>query len=195
MDKTSISALSSLIGVILGFVLGQFADWFKSSRLVKRQQKSIRQIIFLEIQKDYRLLSLFWEQIKNSAKIVNEMPADPAEHPIAHYVAKAPFPYLSTAVWDSNLTHISQVYNPEEIKKIWDFYEAVLQLDNLSKSIKHLRESAYLRGNTESGSLFPSGKIAASLEFSSDSEKPVELFVEIIEDILRNRSPNEIAKP
>ena len=123
------------------------------------------------------------------------MPADPAEHPIAHYLAKRPFPYLSTAVWDSNLNQIAQVYDSKEIKKIWDFYEAVLQLDNLSKGIKNLRESAYLRGNSESGSLFPSGKIAASMEFSSDSEKPVELFVKIIEDILNNRSPSEIAKP
>ena len=115
MDKTSISALSSLIGVILGFVLGQFADWFKSSRRLKRQQKSIRQIIFLEIEKDYRALSLFWEQIKTSAKVLDEMPADPAEDPIAYYIAKTPFPYLSTAVWDSNLTHISQVYERGQV--------------------------------------------------------------------------------
>jgi len=194
MDKASISALSSLIGVILGFVLGQFADWFKSSRRLKRQRKSIRQIIFLEIEKDYRSFSSFWEQIKTSAKVLNEMPADPAEHPMAHYIANTPFPYLSTAVWDSNLTQISQVYNSKEIKKIWDFYEAVFQLDNLSKGITNLRESAYLGGNAESGSFFPSGKIVASMEFSSDSEKPVELFVKIIEDILQNRSPSEIAK-
>lgn len=195
MDKTIISALSSLIGVILGFVLSQFADWFKSSRQFKKQQKSVRQIIFLEIEKDYRLLSLFWEQIKDSAKVLNEMPADLAEYPIAHYLAKTPFPYLSTAVWDSNLTKISQVYDSKEIKKIWDFYEALLQLDNLSKGIINLRESAYLRGTAESGSFFPSGKIVASIEFNSDSEKPVKMFVKIIEDILNNRSPSEIAKP
>lgn len=195
MDKASISALSSFIGVILGFVLGQFADWFKSSRQLKRQRKSIRQIIFLEIEKDYKSLSSFWGQIKTSAKVLNEMPADPAEHPIAHYIAKTPFPYLSTAVWDSNLAQISHVYNSNEIKKIWDFYEAVFQLDNLSKGITNLRGSAYLGANAESGSFFQSGKIAASMEFSSDSEKPVELFVKIIEDILQNRSPSEIAKP
>lgn len=195
MDKVSISALSSLIGVVLGFALGQFADWFKSSRRLKKQRKSIRQIIFLEIEKDYRSLSSFWEQIKTSANVLNEMPTDPAEHPVAHYIAITPFPYLSTAVWDSNLTQISQVYNSKEIKKIWNFYEAVFQLDNLSKGIAHLRESAHLGRNSESGSLFPTGKIAASMEFSSDSEKPVKLFVKIIEDILQNHSPILIAKP
>lgn len=195
MDKASISALSSLIGVVLGFALSQFADWLKSSRRLKRQRKSIRQIIFLEIEKDYKSLSSFWEQIKTSAKVLNEIPADPAEHPIAHYIAKTPFPYLSTAVWDSNLTHISQVYASKEIKKVWDFYEAIFQLGNLSKSIAYLRESAYLGSNSESDSFFPRGKIAASMEFSSDSEKPVQLFVKIIEDILQNHSPSEIAKP
>jgi hypothetical protein len=65
----------------------------------------------------------------------------------------------------------------------------------LSKGITNLRESAYLGSNAESGSFFPEGKIAASVEFSTDSEKPVKLFVKIIEDILQNHSPSEIAKP
>jgi len=82
MDKTSLTVLSSLVGVVLGFALSQFADWFKSIQSSKRQQKSIRQIIFLEIKKNYRLLNLFWKQIKKSAQIDEEMPCDPAEHPL-----------------------------------------------------------------------------------------------------------------
>jgi len=86
-------------------------------------------------------------------------------------------------------------YDSQEITKLWDFYEDIFQLANLSEGIKYLRESAYARESAESGSIFPSGKIAASMEFNTDSKKPVEQFVTIIEGILKYRSLDEIAKP
>jgi hypothetical protein len=191
MDKLIIS----ILGVVLGFVLSQLAEWFKSIQRYKKQRKSIRRIFFLEIKKNYRLLYLFWNQIKESAQIDDEIPADPAEYPIAHYISITPFPHLSTTIWETHLSQITSAYDSEEITKLWGFYEDISQLDNLSKSIKYLRESAYARESAESGSIFPTGKIAASMHFNTDSKNSVEQFVTIIEGILKYSSLDEIVKP
>jgi hypothetical protein len=176
-------ALATIVGVILGFALGQGAEHFKLKRDKKKTVRSVRLLLFLETKKNYRLLSIYWRGLD---KLVTEQqggkPANPSSSH-AHAIVDVAFPVFSRLAWDNVFVRMPESFSYEEIIHIWDYYEDLLQLAKLRMDILDLRrdcESKIVAAETAPliGKVIPDG------EFLEKAKGPVDDFIRIIKGIM-----------
>lgn len=183
MEKETLGVIGTFGGVLLGFSLSQVAEWCRSRRIKKISRKSVRHLLFLEIRKNYRLLGIYWDEVKSLA---SKRPKNDEETFLSSYaysISDTPFPLLSRSGWETHLGKATEAFSIEEITRVWDFYEDLSQLSKLHEGITYLRDAAHARSNVAVPGVFAPG-IEAAMEFNGSSEGPVKQFKMIIEGVL-----------
>jgi len=114
-----IQAMITLGAVVLGFTLGQFAEWLKSSNSEKKKAKSLQALIDLEVAKNISQVSAYWDKVLTSNDDLLDEDGDFKSVSLANFVATNPFPVLSLIAWRANLGEIASVYTVKEMEKLW----------------------------------------------------------------------------
>lgn len=185
MEKEMLGVLGSLGGVILGFSLSQTAEWYRSKRTKRNSRKSVRHLLFLEIRKNHRLLSIYWAEVELLAAKRPKKDEDNCLSSYVYSISETPFPLLSRSGWEAHLEKVTETFSVNEITHVWDFYEDLSQLSTLYEGITYLRDAAHTRGNAAVPHPFAKG-IAAAMEFQGSSEGAVRQFKMIIEGVLKH---------
>lgn len=186
MDKEILGIIGTFGGVVLGFSLSQAAEWYRSRRIKKISRKSVRHLLLLEIRKNYRLLGIYWDEVKLLTSKKSNEDEETSLISYAYSISETPFPLLSRSGWESHLGKATEAFSIEEITHVWDFYEDLSQLSKLHEGITYLRDAAHTRSNAAVPGPFAHG-IAAAMEFHGSSEGPAKQFKMIIEGVLEFR--------
>ncbi len=72
-DSETTRTLTTLGAVILGFALGQVAEFFRSKRADRKLKKSTRALVELEMARNRSLLSEYWQSVIKSKKGVRDI--------------------------------------------------------------------------------------------------------------------------
>jgi hypothetical protein len=124
-----------IIGVLVGFLLSQFANlmsWWISERRLK---KLIRVLIGVEIDQNLALLRDYWHNVSlppdddpdEETPNVKEVEADR----LARRAVEIPLSSLSNKAFDSQLGSLPKVLSEEEIRLTWQVYEEFSQIQSL----------------------------------------------------------------
>jgi hypothetical protein len=182
MENVTIGAIATIAGVILGFTLSQGAEYYKSNRARRKTRKAVRLLMFLEIKKNYHLLSIYWYNLERS---VTKEGMDEKDIPLFSYaygISDIAFPIISRSGWDAFFEKIPESFSYEEITHIWDFYEDLFQLTKLYKDISDQRRDSETKvTRAESAPL-----MAKAIPYNQILEKmkgPVDDFLRIIKGI------------
>ncbi len=124
-------AITTISAVILGFCLGQISDWIKSTKALRKKEKSLRQLITLEIENNVLEIKHYWNKVLGSSDSWETEDGDFRFVQLAEEAANNPFPFLSTDVWKANLGEIASVYSVTELNKLWYFQKNLERLSSL----------------------------------------------------------------
>jgi hypothetical protein len=143
-----------VIGVVIGFLLSQFAGltaWLIASR---REKRLTRLLVALEVTHDLKLLGDYWEnvalpsdeelqddggqddetaaqaehgQVIRRSKRPHETEADR----LARRAVEIPLPVLSVRAMDSQLAALPRALAESQIRDVWRFYEDLAQVQAL----------------------------------------------------------------
>lgn len=178
-----VGAVATITGVILGFALSQTAEYFKAARSRQRTTKAARLLLFLEVKKNYRLLSIYWYSL---IKAVTEKHGTDQHVPPTLYataIVDTAFPVFSNSVRERLVERMAESFSFEEISHTWDFYEDLTQLTKLHVDISDLRQRS--NANIAATEATPSiGKAIPYEEFIEKAKGPVDDFIRIIKGIM-----------
>ena len=127
----------SIIGVLVGFLLGQVAHvtrWLISSRNEKRR---VRLLVGLEINQNLALLRDYWHNVAlppdeetdrlRGVKRVPEVEADR----LARRAVEIPLPILSDKAFNTQLAVLPKAFDEKTIRDTWHVYEQMDQVEAL----------------------------------------------------------------
>jgi hypothetical protein len=127
----------SIIGVIVGFLLGQVAHvtrWLISSRNEKRR---IRLLVGLEINQNLALLRDYWHNVElppdeetDRLRGVTRVPEVEGDR-LARRAVEIPLPVLSDKAFNSQLAMLPKALSEKTIKDTWHVYEQLDQVEAL----------------------------------------------------------------
>lgn len=128
----------SMIGVVVGFLLGQVANvtgWLISSR---KEKRLIRLLVALEINQNLALLRDYWHNVAlppddeetDKARGVKRVPEIEADR-LARRAVEIPLPVLSNKALNSQLANLPKALDEEKIKLTWHVYEQLDQVQAL----------------------------------------------------------------
>jgi hypothetical protein len=193
MDDSTIKIVLSFGGVVLGFALSQMADWIKNIRISKITKKSLRKLIYLEIEKNHRLLSIFWHDTISS---IPDRDKKEELIPLGNFIVENAFPQLSRSAWENNLWKVSESFSHEEISRMWDFYEDLLQLKNIYEYLSYINEQSENANRNSALSNFVCGnsvaKILSVISFQDKAKNEISRFKLIIEGVIKNNGTDKI---
>ena len=125
--------IGTLIGTILGFFLSEWSTLRKEERTEKKQAKSIKMMISLEIDCNLKALHEFWlevNQTNNQDKDINAQKRIKA----GRFVRSTSF-LLSREVLDSHLSVISIALQEQESVQVIQFYDRIRRLEAIRSSL------------------------------------------------------------
>ncbi|MDX6498102.1 MAG: hypothetical protein QOG23_1362 [Blastocatellia bacterium] len=124
----------SIVGVVVGFLLGQVANvtgWLISSRKEKRLS---RLLVALEINQNLALLRDYWHNVAlppnvetDKARGVTRVPEIEADR-LARRAVEIPLPVMSNKALNSQLAVLPKALDEKTIRLTWHLYE---QLDQV----------------------------------------------------------------
>lgn len=141
--------ITSLVGVVVGFLLAQAANLFSMQRVIARRRKSSRTLVSLEVTSNLELLSDFWQNVT-----LEPEENDPDEVAAERYGRRAteiPLPFFAELAWSSQLDHLPEVLSENELTEVWTFYDGISKIRVLHRRLVSVRES----GAAERISKFP----------------------------------------
>lgn len=184
MDKI----VGSLIGVVVGFLLSQFAGFVKGTAAKRRERNSIRRLLSLELNQNLSQLEDYWHDVSLSPD-----EDEPKENQTLRLVRRSqeiPYPSFVSIVWQSHISRLAEFLNEEELKEVWRQYEIIRFLPSLHEKLgsattcKTEREYGYSRA---SRALRVQGINSAT--FKSESAALMMEFKILIEESLKIGNP------
>lgn len=197
--------MTSLVGVIVGFVLGQIASvlrWVLSSR---RANRLCRLLVSLEIQHNLTLLQDYWHNValppdEDADDDADDDSVSTAPNPqakpeaevdrLARRAVEIPLPILSSRALDSQLGALPNALTEVEMRAVWRFYEDLSQVRALHEWLCALSRTA-----SEKKTGFPSASRAVrsqaltSATFYDTKSAAIFDFRRAIAELLRAGNP------
>ncbi|PZV18098.1 MAG: hypothetical protein DCF22_02305 [Leptolyngbya sp.] len=141
-SKSYLSANPAIIGVLVGFILSQLAIFTRDWAINRKKEKSVRNILELEISHNLILLNTF----RNKVKLANRNKLILDSFPFSNWQHK---------VLESCLLEIPNVLNSERILEVFAFYKDLGVLTDsysILLELKSASEAAIKDGNEASHS-------------------------------------------
>lgn len=191
-DPETMRSVTTLGAVLLGFLLGQTSEWFKSRRKAKKQRESVRSLIELETNNNLSLINNFWNAILGRKESWNSEDGSFPYAQLADQASRVPFPPLTTDAWRANLSEVATAYVESELKAMWKLQR---ELDRIFSLHTFFCESQNERRNSSrfTHAVHGSSTIGAMISgfgFSDSVREPAREFKELIESVSAFKLPN-----
>lgn len=197
--------MSSIIGVIVGFALGQLASVLKWIYTSRRANKLCRLLVSLEIQHNLTLLQDYWHNValppdedyeeeeggENELRPKQKVEPEREVDRLARRAVEIPLPILSSRALDRQLAALPSALTESEMRSVWRFYEELAQIRSLHEWLSQLSH----QGDTTKKSGFPSASKAVrsqaltSATFYDTKSAAIFDFRRAIADLLRAGNP------
>lgn len=185
MDAELLRTVTTLSAVILGFVLGQVAELFRTRRTSRKASAATRAIVELEIAQNRTMLSDYWHKVIASCDSWRETDGAVSYIKLARAVIKFPFPPIGKSVWLASLGNLTSSYSPGALAELWGTHEAFDRLSVLRRQMEVLEQDSESAGrHAESRNDMPLG-ILSTLVGSAHFANSAELFAREFETQMR----------
>ncbi|WP_423459469.1 hypothetical protein [Ottowia sp. VDI28] len=184
-DLETMRSITTLGAVLLGFLLGQASEWFKSRRKAKKQKESVRRLIELETKNNVSLIQKFWNAILERKENWDSEDGSFLYAQLADQASRIPFPPLTTDAWRANLGEVAIAYTEPELEAMWKLQrelDRILSLHAFFCEAQNERRDASRFTHTAHGSS-AMGAIISSFGFSDSVMEPAREFKKLIENI------------
>jgi ABC-type multidrug transport system fused ATPase/permease subunit len=169
MSDSIVTAITTIIGVLLGFLLAELSNGLRESRAGKRQAKITKEILRQEINLNLATIRVIKADFSKSTKKLNEYDED--DDSDDYFVARTEWlaPLfsvlrLSTKIYESQLPYLNMALSSDEATKVVSFYS----------KLESMTQSASLLGSTTKHSpvfgslLMQIGQLIDDIELSSN---------------------------
>lgn len=174
MDAELLRSVTTLCAVILGFVLGQVAELFRTRQTSRKASAATRTIVELEMEQNRAMLSDYWHKVITSYDSWREEDGAVNYIKLARAVIKFPFPPIGKSVWLSLLGNLASSYSPGELTELWGTHETFDHLSVLRRQMEILEQGSESAGRyAESRNDLPLGflsTIVGSAHFANGAE-------------------------
>lgn len=185
-DPETMRSLTTLGAVILGFLLGQTSEWFKSRRKAKKQKKAVRRLIELETKNNVSHIRHLWNAIQERKDNWHSDDGAFLYEQLADQASRVPFPPLTTDVWRANLGEVAAAYTEFELEEMWKLQRELERVYSLhaffceaqSERRDSSRHTHAVRGSSAIGAF------VSSLGFYESVKEPAKEFKVLIENVL-----------
>ena len=178
-------SLTTLGAVVLGFVLGQTSEWFKSRRKARKQKNAVRRLIELETKNNVSLIQHLWNAILERRDSWNSEDGAFLYAQLADQASRVPFPPLTTDAWRANLGEVAAAYTESELEAMWKLQrklERILSLHVFFCEAQSERRDSSRHSHVVHGSSAV-GAIISGLGFSESVKEPAKEFKALIESV------------
>ena len=189
-EKKMADFIITIASVVLGFILGQSAEFIKDIKKNRERKKSVKQLVELELNKNKDLLTDYWLSVSKKEKSWFDEKNKFRFIKLAYAINDVPFPRLSRIVWDNSINTIPSIYKNEEIKNIWETFESydlLLEIREHLFSKENEAQDAGIRAENRinrSGGGGIMSNLLQSMHFSGDASVYAEKFKNVIENVI-----------
>lgn len=184
-DSETMRSVTTLGAVVLGFLLGQTSEWFKSRRKAENQRKSVRRLIGLETKNNISHIQSFWNAILERKESWNSEDGAFLYAQLADHASRVPFPPLTTDAWRTNLGEVANAYTESELEEMWILQRELERILSLHaffcEAQSERRDSSRFSHSVNGSSVF--GAISSGIGFSESVKDPAREFKALIESI------------
>lgn len=174
MDAELLRSVTTLCAVILGFVLGQVAELFRTRRTSQKVSVATRAIVELEVEQNRAMLSDYWHKVIASYDSWREEDDAVNYIKLARAVIKFPFPPIGKSVWLASFGNLASSYSPEALSELWGTHGAFDHLSVLHRQMEILEQGSESAGrHAESRNDLPLGflsTLVGSAHFANSVE-------------------------
>ena len=178
-------SITTLGAVMLGFILGQTSEWFKSRRKAKKQRSSVRQLIRLETTNNVSHLINFRSSILEKEESWASDDGTFMYVKLADQASRVPFPPITMEAWRANLGEVASVYDETELERMWCLQRDLERLQALhlffceaqSERRTSSRHASSMHGHRVFGSMI------SGFGFSESVKEPAIEFKELMDRV------------
>lgn len=184
-DPETMRSFTTLGAVVLGFLLGQTSEWFKSRRKASKQRRSVRRLIELETRNNISHINKFWDTIIKENEIWKSKDGSFLYVQLAYQASRAPFPPLATDAWLANLGEISSSYTESELEEMWNFQRVIERIHSLHAFFCEAqveRRNSRRHSHAMDGTAVM-GVLVSGADFSESVREPAKEFKSLIEAV------------
>lgn len=179
-DPETIRSLTTLFAVILGFILSQIAEWFRSKKSSRKIKASTQTLVDLEVARNRSMLADYWHRVAVADDSWRDENGALKYIKVARSIIKVPFPPVGKNVWLASFSNLALSYSSEALTELWSSHEAFDQLRDLYGQLESLeRNSEDVGRHSESRSDWPTGilsKLVGSAHFANKAEHLAQQF-------------------
>lgn len=175
-----LEAIFGIVGVVIGFLFSEGATRIREHETERKQARSVRLLIGLEIDRNLNLLQVFWD------KVISTDVSDPElrSKALALKFIEYPMPRWQTEGLNSQLPHLAMALLEEEIVAVLKFQE---RLDLLVKLREELLKSA--RGTIQSYGIGRETILPDAIDFVQKVPSYWDQCERIVTEIQRDGNP------
>lgn len=184
-DPETMRSVTTLGAVVLGFLLGQTSEWFKSRTKANKQRKSVRRLIELETKNNVSHIQHFWNAILEKEERWNSEDGSFMYTQLADQASRVPFPPLTTDAWRANLGEVTAAYTEYELEAMWRLQRELERILSLHAFFCEARSERRDSSRFSPAVLGSSalGAITSGLGFAASVSEPAREFKALIESV------------
>jgi hypothetical protein len=182
--------ITTLSGVLFGFILSQASEWLKSRSQSQRRRSAVRRLIRLEANSNRDHIREFWNTILARRNTWRDEAGEFPFVDLARETSNVPLPPLDIGAWQSNLGEVPSAYKEPEMEGLWRFQRSLKRIQALHcffcEATNERRDSARQSG-AQRGFSIPA--IAGELAFTDSVMIPAKEFKALVEQVLAYEVP------
>lgn len=124
-----IEAIFTIVGTIIGFALSEIATAIREGRSEKKQAKSVKTLLKLEMTLNLRRLQDFWAK----ASMLPETPEDldDQKRALTRQLINEPLSEFERDAFESQLSHLAGVLKEQEVLQVLRFYDRLRRVESI----------------------------------------------------------------
>jgi citrate lyase beta subunit len=186
---------TTILGVILGFVLSKVGDYWRDSIQQKTIERKARSLIKLELNENKAALSEYWYRVKDRQDSWYSDDGEFLWGQMAQEAAAVPLPKFSKDCWLANLSNLPETHTEGEMVKLWREYKLANNITTLwqdlvklnnerSQTAHHVEMQQSTKGGGGAGML---GHIVSSFGFAQNGIPAAQEFCFAVERFLGDK--------
>jgi hypothetical protein len=130
--------IGTVIGVILGFALSEWAAKRREERETGKRNKSSREIIILEIDVNLKTLNGLWDEINKGWNDSGESTNKPSKRELAKKLIEQPFDVFSKRAFESQLSNLADAFSSLEVIQVFQFFNRLEKIEDIREKLDRL---------------------------------------------------------
>lgn len=190
-----VGSIETIIGVIFGFTLNEVATRWREKRTERRQIRSVRALLRLEIDQNLALLRDFWTKVSDVGESERDREQDPDKlrSRLARRLLSFPFPRWSRQMWESQVPLLAIALSEAEIKQVQYLHGQLDRTTSICTTLSALaseeHEDQRAAGTAPGHGVRGAFVFIASRNFHREAPGLYREIEQIVEDVLGKGNP------